>query len=511
MAREAALQEDRFARASFIEGMLDYSPGTLLSNNLRQIDEAAEALESGSPNRIVEHLLYERGMDEADAKALLGNRDRKLFEALMAGVRSGMPREGVRGIEPLDVLQSLVAGISPITMKRYPQYKGGNVFWFLGSRAPMGTSMAGIARVLKEHGRKKATDVVRGTTRIDLGPSLSDRGPAESGRGQSEDEANVLGDMLSGESAVTRADYVQMAEAIFQNPAIMRILDREVRSYLGGPGQIAVWEGVKNNPHYITVKADRRGEQVIGVDQQGLAEVVAKATGKAISPQAVGKTWRTKVWPAMKLAFQDSDLARALLKNRQIMEIVEEESRRRAPVTEKIRDIRELGDPGPQYGVIHEGPYNLPPDDADVRWDAPKRSPFYEREMEKVRKKYKALRPGVWASSSASRVAARHAEARGLPVSITENQEVRRVIALDGTVRLEKVGDPETKVAWRLPAREARLYSQLRKWAIDNWERWRTPRGDLDTDEMAEAIAEKGGQRLEIAYDVNRMVPSLAI
>jgi hypothetical protein len=519
MAVVARADADRWARASYLEGLLGYSPGTF-TNNIRQLDEAEEAIDTGAPNRIAEALLYERGMSEAEAKALVGDRDRKLPEALMAGVSKYLPSgKSYRGQDAQDIAQWLLMGISPSTMKPFPQYKGGNMFYFLGTQAPAGLSMGGIARVVRDHAAKKTFDYIRGTTSIDLGLSLSDSGPASQGRGPTEGPESVLEDVLSGESAVSRADYITMAESIFQNPAIMRKLDQAVRQFLGGPGQIAVWEVVKENPNFIQVKGSAQGEPVVGLDQEAAAKEVVKLTGQEISPQAVGKTWRTKVWPAMRTAFRDSDVARALLRNRQIMEIIDEETRRRHNVQQKIRDIRYVGE-GVDYGAAGPG-MELEPGSVDIPEPAG-RSDEYEREMARMRRKYnipmgvkfasldeREFQRWVEARNAAVRVAAKWAQARGFPVTITDSREAQVTKNADGT-----------KLAWRLPPREAQMYNRLLAWAKKNWERFRTPRGDLNTDALAEELAHQAGKDwwaddpthwvYEIAYDVNRLAPSLA-
>lgn len=484
MALVARADTDRWARASYLEGLLGYSPGTF-TKNLGALDEAESAIDTGAPNRIAEALLYERGMSEAEAKALVGRRDRKLAEALLAGIQKHLPSgKSLRGQDAEDIAQWIIMGLSPSTMKPFPQYKGGNFFYFLGSRAPRSLSMAGLARVVRDHASNKALDYVRGTTSIDLGPSLSDSGPAERGRGPTEGPESVLEDVLSGESAVPRADYIAMAESIFQNPAIMRKLDQAVRQFLGGPGQIAVWEVVKENPHFILIKGSAQGEPVVGIDQEGAAKEVARLTGEAISPQAVGKTWRTKVWPAMRTAFRDSDVARALLMNRQIMEIIDEETRRRHNLEQKVRNIRYEG----------EGAYDAEMERIRNKYkrDRMPRSPLrFAGERETGR--YEAVR------NAASRIAARWARAQ-------------RPAVLEEASREKK--------AWRLPPREAQMYNRLTAWAKKNWKKFQTPRGDLNTDALAEELAHQAGKDwwaddpthwvYEIAYDVNRLAPSLA-
>ena len=500
MARVANKEADKWARASYVEGLLGYSPGTLLGSNLAPFNEAALALESGEPNRVTEHLLYERSMSEKDARALLGDRDRDLMGALLAGIKSKMP-SAVRGLTPEGVAQAIAMGISPSTLERFPSYKGGNVFHHLGATNKGGVTLGGLTSVLRKHGANAAIDVVRRKELQDGGSlSLSDPALAPVGLSNMDGPEAVLEDILAGDSAVTRADYIEMAESIFKNPAIMRVLDKEVRSYLGGPAQIAVWDVMRNNPQFIAVKGSPQGEPVVGLgDGAGAAREFEKLTGTEVSKQRIGQIWSRKVWPAMREAFRDSNVARTLLRSRQVMEVIDDETRRRHNVEPKMRGIREQGDFEPFGG---DGPgRSLSPDSGNYdEWGSPEgRSDFYEKEMARMRSKYRVPAGVKFASS---RVALRYAKANNLPRSVLSTLE-----------------EGHEKTAWSLPPREAKAYNQLRKWALANWEQFLNPYGDLDTDDMAEAMARRAGNDdwaddpahwvYEIAYDVNRLLPSL--
>lgn len=340
MAREADLAFDRMARASFLEGLLGYRPGALLKNP-SQLTEAAEAITSGGENRIADVLLYERKMDPGEAARLLGDRDTRLQEALMAGVRQVVPSEGVRGLTSEGITNALAAGISPLTMDPYPAWKGGNIFWHTGHTAKGKVSMGSLASILTKRGKQKAIDILRGAQEQELGGYHLDAPIGD-------DEAGAtLHDAVSGDSAISRADYIALYEAIFKSPSIMAAVDKVVKAELKGPGQERVWDAVKLNPHLITINRDGR----VGIEKAALAKEVERLFGEPISGTAVRNTWVDKVWPAMLRAFKDSEVARRLLRKREVMEIIEEETRRRRHRTEKVKGIRRVDDPGEVHGL----------------------------------------------------------------------------------------------------------------------------------------------------------------
>jgi hypothetical protein len=339
MARVANAEFDRFARISFLEGLLGYRPGSLYRNR-GAVDEALDAVVSGvGGNKIADSLLHEKGMSERDAAMLLGRRDTKLREALLAGIRSAMPSEDIRGLTADGIAQDLSVGTSPLTGEPFPAWKGGNIFWHTGLTAQDKTkvSLAGLASILKRRGYQKTIDIVDGTRKEELGSLYLDApvGDAELGA--------TLQDAVSGDSAITRADYVAMYEAVFKSPAIMRIVDKAVKQELGGPAQERVWEAVKRNPHLIILDEDGK----IGIEKGKLAKEIERMFDVSLSGTAVRNAW-LKVWPAMIRAFKDSEVARNLLRNREIMEIIEEETRRRRQDSPKVRGIRFHDDPG--YG-----------------------------------------------------------------------------------------------------------------------------------------------------------------
>lgn len=335
MARIANAALDRLARASYVEGLLGYRPGSI-ARNMGMMDEALEAVRTRTGgNKIADALLFDHRMSEKDAMRLLGTRDTQLKQALTRGVRMAVPRniEALRGLTVDFMADEIADGISPITGKPFPAFKGGNIYWHTGSTAKgkTGITMGSIAKILEKRGFQKAQDILEGTRQEELGAMYLDApiGDGEAGA--------VLHDAVGGDSAITRADYVTMYEAVFKSPAIMRAVDKAVKAALKGPAQERVWEVVKVNPDLIII--DEKGK--IGVSSSGLAKAHAGMFGEeeTAKPSVLRRVWVDKVWPAMTRAFKDSEVARALLRKQEIREIIEEETRRRRQNTTKVKNI----------------------------------------------------------------------------------------------------------------------------------------------------------------------------
>jgi len=338
MAREANLSlltdlgADRMARASFIEGLLGYKPGTLLRNP-GILSEAAGAIESDSENSIVSGL-RSRGLSPKDIEALLGGRNTQLWLALFAGIRKGVPQSGIRGLSQEGILTAIGMGISPLNNDPLPSFQGGNMFWHTGHTAKGSVSMGGLASILRKRGMQHALSILRGTSKAEQSQVQSDSPLGD-------DAGNLIGDTFSGESAVSRADYVEMASAIFQDRRIMDALNRAMLPLLKGPSQEAVWDAVRENPHLIRINGDK-----VGIDATELTQLL----GGEVSAERVGQVWRQKVWPAMLEAFRDSGVAKSLLRNRQIMDIIEEETQGIGH-SQQIRDIGYAGESASPRGM----------------------------------------------------------------------------------------------------------------------------------------------------------------
>jgi len=322
----AGMREDKFARTSYLEGILGYSPGALIHDPEALKDAQLALLDNQEGNKIVDALRHQRGMSDRDISLMLGQRDTGLFASLMNGILGVMPT-AVRGLEPEDIAMALSAGISPITGGPLKYGHGKGVFYHLGEYAPGKVSLMGIKRITAMEARNRALDVVRNKSKEQSTVSID----APIGTGE---DVYTLADIIQGDTQVSRADYIDLAAAIYHDPWIMNILDEAVRESLKTPAQLAIWNIIKANPEHIKVTADNIGL----ASQAGLAQEVSKALGTPYEGKTtdinVGSTFRNKVWPAMKDALSDDVVAQRLLKNHHILDIIQE-------ATKKVPKTRE--------------------------------------------------------------------------------------------------------------------------------------------------------------------------
>ena len=339
MARVANAALDRAARASYLSGLLGYRPGVVRTGDM---DEALEAVRTGTGgNKIADILLYEKDMSEQEAMRLLGTRDTKLKEAIARGARKILPRdrESLRGLTLDIIVDDIADGFSPLTGERFPSYGGGDMYYHTGRSAKdkPKISMGGIAVALEKQGENKAYDILRGTREEELGAMYLD---APVGEGEA---GSTLHDALGGESAISRADYIRLYASIFKNPTIMGAIDKMVMKELEGkPAQQRVWEVIRRNPDIIIVNKD--GSIGASSSQLERAHELLFGEEETPSPSKLRRHWVDGVLPSMQKAFKDSNIARDLLRKREIREIIEEETRRRRPHRNKIRNIRKVDD-----------------------------------------------------------------------------------------------------------------------------------------------------------------------
>lgn len=459
LAKAAGLQEDQFARASYLEGVMGYSPGTMTKTPRQTFGEIRQALIDGTDNAIVSTLQYEKGMSSKDILAMVGNKDLGIFDALKWGAGKAMKGSGgIRGLTPEDIAMAIAAGISPLTGQHMKYGPGKGVFYWLGEKSPSQISVRGISSIVGKEAYNRALDVVRGARKEETFAVPLEK-PV--GRGES---PLTLSEVISGGSSIGRADFVDLAAAVYQDPWAMGIIDSNVRSNLRGPVQVAVWEAIKADPSLIIVSSNK-----IGVQNKALAEAMTQASGEPFSPESSGKIFRERVLPAMVDSLDNPAIAGRLLKNREILEIMQEATQSRKQ-DDKIRRIPYSGDEDP---ALQYGPYSLP-----------RNTPGIPRPQK-----------------------------REVPRWLQKLKSDPGMRALMGTLSAERVASRYVK-AFRLPPRDRVLYQKAKAWGEDNWDQFSKPDGGLYTDGLARGMAKALKKPFlaedpahwvyEIAYNIER-------
>mgnify|MGYP003640436943 CR=1 FL=1 len=368
-ARVAGILEDKFARAAYLEGLLGFSSGAITGNESTFFSEAREALRSGSPNRIVDTLRYEHGMSEKDVALMVGNRDAGFFDSLLNGVRSNFGTQSFRGLVAEDIVMSIMAGISPITGGPLKYGKGQGVFHWLGTRPASKLTVRGIKSVIYKEARNRAADIIRGTRKEEMN-QLDLYGPTSGGGGAGDAPASTqtLNEVLE-DPTIGRANYIDLAAAIYSDPWVMQVIDDLVQSNLTTPSQEAVWKVVRQDPSLLTIS--RKG---LGIEASRVAPLVAQMLGNEYmgrsSDVSVAKTFRQRVRPAMSEALADSAIAKRLLRKRHILEVIQEHEKRKPRHRVNLGPIPYAGEEPPMSGEVFEDP------DPSGRTDIPFKEKF---------------------------------------------------------------------------------------------------------------------------------------
>lgn len=322
-SRVAGINEDMFARASFLEGILDLRPGTLSKVPRMSLQSFANDLEAGRDSTVISTLRDLYGMSSRDMALMFSARDLGMFDALTQGAARAMKGSGgFRGLEPEDISMSIAAGVSPLTGEAMKYGPGRNVFHYIAKNWKGRISLGGLARILQREAYNRALDVVRGTRAEDTFAL-----PLDTPIGD-EESSQALQDILVDQDPQFRSSYAGIIDAIFSDNGVLGVVDDLVRKKLTGPLQGFVWTAISNDPSLINVD----GSGKVGVKSRELAHEVSSLSGVPFNPGgssevAAGKTFREKVWPAFLSAMDEAQVVKSLLRSRHVMEIVQEATR----------------------------------------------------------------------------------------------------------------------------------------------------------------------------------------
>jgi hypothetical protein len=473
LVRVASREADIFARASYIEGLMNYSPGSIARNYASMFRDAQKAIESGRYDQspIARVLVDERGVKPEEALRFLSNKDVGISKALLRGVKS-IVKEPVRGLEADDIAASITVGFSPITGGPLKYGEGKGAFYWLGTQAPPQISLGGLARIVSMEGANRAKDVVRGTNvkekqQVSLSQPIS-----------KDDLTDMLQDIVADEAAVGRATFIELADSLINDPGTMRIIDNEIRNSLGGELQEAVWASIRSDPELL--KVDRSG---IGVHGKALAQDVSRTLGREVSRPAVAKNFKQKVLPAIMLALKEDSVAMRALKKKEIYDIIYEETRRRDTGHSKTRVTPKGYGAQGQHGEVRY----LSEDEFGQYQEIPTRQPPAWLQRLKSDPDLRALEKAFNKAAAARRLVARYQGAQ------------KEAVQMSGPV--------------------ARKYKRAQDWAKNNWQAFYNAMSEkFDTDALAMRLAAAIGERnawrdvdhyvWNIAYDTERNVRS---
>jgi hypothetical protein len=321
LLRIASREQDIYARASYIEGLMGYAPGGIARSYRKFFSEAQQALLQGAPDKspIARALVEQRGLSEKEALAMVSDKNVGLYNALVSGAGSVL-KSPVRGIDAEDVASSLVVGVSPVTGETMKYGPKGGVFYWLGKNAPAQISLSGVKAIAFREAANRAKDVLRGTSETEK--TLVQLDAPVSG----ESAGVLLQDILTGdEDVLPRASFMELASLIYSDPAVMGEIDKQIRGRLGGEYQEAVWSAILADPDLLLVTPSG-----IGVKGEALARAVSAILGKEVLRPAVARTFKDSILPKITVALhQDSVISKAL-RRREVLDIIQEATRPRA-------------------------------------------------------------------------------------------------------------------------------------------------------------------------------------
>tara|TARA_Y100000310_G_scaffold322020_1_gene380500 strand:+ start:1651 stop:2784 length:1134 start_codon:yes stop_codon:yes gene_type:complete len=251
---------------------------------------------------------------EKELDKILGTRDLDLYGALIGGARKALSERdlGDAGrVSAQEVAQSLAFGETPTGKS---MMAGGSIYYQGGvsarKKSLKNLTSAGIAGFLSKSAYNRTRDAIK-----KLEPTV--RGDAPSG---SDDRSRMMD--LQSEDAREGIELAEMGSMLFHQPKVLQALHREVKKQLRGEAQEAIWDAIIADPNLLL----RSG----GVDQTGLADAVLRLSGREMARQVAGRTFRDKVLPAMQRALKDSRVGDELRRMREVRQLVQQESRRRA-------------------------------------------------------------------------------------------------------------------------------------------------------------------------------------
>lgn len=336
-AKIASAQEDQFARLSYLEGALGYTPNSIVRKPMLHLDAARKAITSGDyeSNPIARKLVIDLQVSPAEALRFVSANDQQIWSGLVYSSFSQMkPSGSIRGLSAEAIVNSIVFGISPITgnWMKYGQGKG--MMYWLGENAPVGVTLAGVKSVATKEVANRTKDIVRGTTTEERTQTSLDQPAFMGGTSFEESPETVLEYLSSDDDSFLES----LASSILRYDSTLKIIDPAVKAKLRTPTQKEVWEIIKLEPSLLILKPNGG----VGVEARELAKMLASRTGQAYTGKTMdvvaAKVFNEAVLPAMFGAIRSDEAVKELAKSRDILQVMRQEIARR-PKTENTRGV----------------------------------------------------------------------------------------------------------------------------------------------------------------------------
>jgi hypothetical protein len=316
---------NKFLKVSFLEGFLKKTPNTLTNRAASVLSKVLTALESGSPDDLVDPLLSVYSADEL--LSFFGPDNKPYQTALKSLLRTKY--RAVR-IEPYDLIQSLIMGLNPLTGDSLSRTKGRPLFWFIGrsfAENPKGSNKLEIQvdSYVKTTLIRYMTDVARGEKNVrtlDIDTPLTD-------------SEVTLGETLSQDSTFDFAGAMGDADVqrALNNGIIGRIESRADQAHGNSNAEarktieIAIWNAIQSNPDLVK---DVDEGYNFSIKQNDLGNAVNSLTGLQSHVMYVAKVFRETVANDIKQVLSSPKVQKILDSKTDIARTYMSDIRRRA-------------------------------------------------------------------------------------------------------------------------------------------------------------------------------------
>jgi len=378
--RRASLDLDLFARASYLEGLTGEPSNTLSKKPRYTFSRLQQALKDGTPNRLLEVMMVERGMSASEVRKFISMKNQGVFASFLKGIRGAFQgQDAVRGLMPADVASSLLLGYSPLTGTPLSKLNRRGVFDWLGTRAKKAPTLGGLNAIAQKSGRQFGMDVARSAPKEEVFMMPLD---IPVGEGLSVQET------VADPRSLEDANWQQLTEFLYKDPEVAALVDAAVRPRMTGRTQKLIWDLVRQDPSLL--KFSRNGQ--VALNARAAVKMLIRSGQLDLDPndsEALRKKevlfnteWRKGVKPRMEDALRSSEIAGLIMGRQDLMEFLTESQRRPGPGgTGQVGPIYPAGE-GPE-------PYRGPTRRDVMDWD----QDVFDDQMEKALRRLKKV-PG---------------------------------------------------------------------------------------------------------------------
>jgi hypothetical protein len=325
--RSIAPLMNKFIKVSFLEGFLNKRPNSLTNRAGSILTKVITALESGSPDDLVDPLLAKFPAEELLSFFSPENKPYQMAVKSLLRTKFRSSRIG-----PYDLMQSLIMGLNPLTGDSLARTRGRPLYWFIGrdfsDNASSGTNELEIqvdayARTVLV---RYMTDVARGEKNVQsVGLDTPIGG----------EDVATLGDTLSQDSSF---DFTgAMSDADVQkalNDGMLGRIESRANQAHGNTNaearktiEIAIWNAIQSNPDLVK---DVDEGYNFSIKQNELGNAVNSLTGLQSHVMYVAKVFRDTVANDIKQVLSSSKVQKILDSKTDIARTYQSDIRRRA-------------------------------------------------------------------------------------------------------------------------------------------------------------------------------------